>query len=445
MKRRFVILLHQTADSLPGGDSRCETHSGTHWDIMLEDETALMTWSIPPQNRNGKSFEAEAKALPAHRKHYLDYEGEISGNRGMVQRIDAGFYETLAPNQFALHGTLFNGTLLMDANKCQWQAAVNTGSMENDWIEYLHTLPCTRLIGDDAAVIGDRLITVDMLTEGVDFILAETDPQRIGRKALAVNLSDIAAMGGIPVWVFVAVALPKDARFNVPDNNNENEKNNNKAFSLSAELLKGMMPLIDRYHLELAGGDTNSWDGGLVISITVVGKVSPHGIFRRTGSQIGDKILTTGTLGGSILGHQFLFEPRLDEALYLNEHHRIHSAMDISDGLTLDLHRLLTADKAQTLGAILYEERIPVGADAEKLSALSGCPALEHALSDGEDFELLLTVDPDEAERLIREQPLLPRFGTTLYEIGEITRQSGLRLRSPDGKLNAIEPKGFLH
>ncbi|MDR3233964.1 MAG: thiamine-phosphate kinase [Planctomycetaceae bacterium] len=312
--------------------------------------------------------------------------------------------------------------------------------MEAGWIKYLRSLPNTELLGDDAAVIGSSLITVDMLTEGVDFILAETSPLLIGRKALAVNLSDIAAMGGIPRWIFTAVALPAGSLVLPQDMITPD------TFApdiLAKAIFAGMQPLIDKYGLILAGGDTNTWDGGLVISVTVIGEVSPFGIFRRSGCQPRDKIIVTGQLGGSILGHQFLFEPRISEALYLNRHSAVHAAMDISDGLTLDLSRMLT--ESGRLGATLYETQIPVSSDAVKLSLQTGRSPLEHSLSDGEDFELLLSVEPNEAVRLLTQQPLMPQYGVRLYEIGEITAESGMRLRRADASLQSIEPKGFEH
>jgi len=296
--------------------------------------------------------------------------------------------------------------------------------MEAELIKHIRSLPGTDLIGDDAAVIGDHIITVDMLTEGVDFLLAETDPTWIGRKALAVNLSDIAAMGGIPHWIFVAVALPQKG-----------------ALELAEQLLAGMRPLIEQYQLILAGGDTNTWDSGLVVSITAIGRVSERGVFRRNGGQAGDRILVTGPLGGSILRHQFCFEPRIDEALYLNKQYNIHSAIDISDGLTLDLHRLATESR---LGATLFESAIPIADDAFKLAKQSGRAPLDHALSDGEDFELLFTLSPEEAEKLLSLQPFRSS-GVTLTDIGELTAEPGLRWITAAGDCQPLLPRGFEH
>ncbi|MDR2706666.1 MAG: thiamine-phosphate kinase [Planctomycetaceae bacterium] len=293
--------------------------------------------------------------------------------------------------------------------------------MESEWIERLRSRAGTELLGDDAAVLGDTIITVDMLTEGVDFLLGQVDPTWIGRKALAVNLSDIAAMGGIPTSIVVAVALPKSS-----------------GVELAEQLYDGMEPLIQKYSLTLAGGDTNTWNGGLVISITVLGRVTPHGVLRRNGGKSGDRILVTGMLGGSILGRQFLFEPRIFESLYLNEHFDIHAAIDISDGFSLDLHRLLVESG---FGARLYEKSIPISAAAVQLSRQTGRTPLEHALSDGEDFELLLAVPPEEAEKLLAQQPLRNRFNVTLYSVAELTPELGLRFS--DG--TDLLPQGFEH
>jgi thiamine-monophosphate kinase len=293
--------------------------------------------------------------------------------------------------------------------------------MESEWIKRLRSRAGTELLGDDAAVLGDTIITVDMLTEGIDFLLGQVDPKWIGRKALAVNLSDIAAMGGVPTSIVVAVALPKSS-----------------GLQLAEQLYDGMEPLIQKYSLTLAGGDTNTWDNGLVISITVLGRVTPHGVLRRNGGKSGDRILVTGVLGGSILERQFLFEPRIFESLYLNEHFDLHAAIDISDGFSLDLHRLSVESG---VGATLYEESIPISPAAVQLSRQTGRTPLEHALSDGEDFELLLAVPPDEAEKLLDQQPLRNRFNVTLYPVAELTPEVGLRFA--DG--TNLQPQGFEH
>ncbi len=310
-------------------------------------------------------------------------------------------------------------------------------------------------IGDDAAVLppsdAPSLWTTDMLTEGVDFLLTETDPRRIGRKALAANLSDIAAMGGTPTAFLVSLALPRIPGPQVPALYKQVPALCKQVPALCkqvptplklAELLhEGMFPLEKQYGVVLAGGDTNCWDGGLVVSITVLGKAGKGGVWKRSGGKPGDVLLSTGPFGGSILERQFSFTPRVFEAMSLNEHHEIHAAMDVSDGLSLDVFRLATESG---LGATLFADDIPITDDARKLSEKTGRTPLEHALSDGEDFELILAVDPNEAEILLTSQPLNERFGTTLYRIGELTGEKGLRLRDKTG-IFPLEPKGFEH
>lgn len=304
--------------------------------------------------------------------------------------------------------------------------------MELEWIKQLRQQTKKEFIGDDAAVIdlkGQTVLTVDMLTEGVDFLLSEHCTKRIGRKALAVNLSDIAAMGAIPTAVLIALALPK------------NPSNGLGVLELAEQLYTGMKPLLEKYHVDLIGGDTNSWDGGLVLSITALGRTISKGPLRRNGAKAGDAILVTGPLGGSLLRHQFDFEPRIFESLYLNEHHEIHAAIDISDGLSLDLHRLATESR---LGAILDAEAIPITSDAVEMSKISGKLPLQHALSDGEDFELLLAVPENEAKLLIEKQPLKDRYGTTLYRIGTLTGENDFLLEESGVRIPLI-PEGFQH
>jgi len=288
-------------------------------------------------------------------------------------------------------------------------------------------------IGDDAAVLdtGNRnlVVTTDLLTEGVDFLLGQVPNEWIGRKAIAVNLSDLAAMAAKPLGVVVAVAIPR--------------KN---AAELAEEFYAGMMPLLEKYDVPLVGGDTNTWDGELVISVTAMGTVTEHGSFTRQGAKPGDRILVTGEFGGSIRHHQFHFEPRINEALYLNKHQTIHAAIDVSDGLSLDLDRLA---KASCCGAIIDRHKIPIRPDAAKpdvtkpdtTKQADRLSPLEHALFDGEDFELILAVPPDEAEHLLKQQPLT----TPLTDIGEFVPLSGQWLRSENGTTEKITPKGYLH
>ncbi|HVW37645.1 MAG TPA: thiamine-phosphate kinase [Pirellulales bacterium] len=305
--------------------------------------------------------------------------------------------------------------------------------METEFLAWLgKELPphnCLRLgLGDDAAIVAlagrpECLVTVDMINDQVDFDLAKDDPRRIGRKALAVNLSDIAAMAGRPLAAVIALALPRAG-----------------ALALAKELYLGMLPLADQFDFAIAGGDTNCWDGPLAISVTMLGEIAERGALKRSGARPGDWLLATGSFGGSILGRHFDFEPRVREALVVNERYELHAGMDVSDGLSLDASRLA---EASGCGVALRLGAIPISSAAETLAAErnDGISPLEHALSDGEDFELLLAVGADEARRLLRDQPL----GTSLTAIGEFVPEPGLWQVDLAGTRKPLPPRGWVH
>lgn len=279
-------------------------------------------------------------------------------------------------------------------------------------------------IGDDAAVVafpppGDCLVTVDMLMEGVDFLLPPATPEQIGRKSLAVNLSDIAAMAGRPVACVTSVALPRRG-----------------GLDLGCGLFEGLRQLAEAFDVAIAGGDTNTWDGPLVISITVLGEPTGVGPVRRSGALPGDWIMATGSFGGSLAGHHLDFIPRLHEAQALHQAATLHAMIDVSDGLAADLGHILEESR---VGAILDAGAIPISTAA--LAANDGRAPLEHALGDGEDFELLFTVSPDDGRRLLANPP----SATPLARIGEIVTDSGCHLRTSDGKLKSLPGSGWKH
>jgi thiamine-monophosphate kinase len=282
--------------------------------------------------------------------------------------------------------------------------------------------------GDDAAVLawrntGDCVVTTDMLTEGVDFRLEEADPRRIGRKALAVNLSDLAAMGAVPVSVVVSLALPRTA-----------------SLELAWELYEGLLPLAEEFDTLIAGGDTNAWDGGLVINVTAIGRTTERGPLLRSGARAGDAIVVTGDFGGSILGKHLDFTPRVREALHLRANYDVHAAMDVSDGLTLDLSRMC---EESGCGAELDLAAIPISRAAHEAAgrdATAGTP-LERALGDGEDFELLLAMPPDEARRLSADKTL----GVPVTIIGRFVAEGGLTAVEADGVRRPLAPRGYEH
>jgi thiamine-monophosphate kinase len=172
----------------------------------------------------------------------------------------------------------------------------------------------------------------------------------------------------------------------------------------------------------------------------VLGQATARGAVRRSGAGPGDAVLVTGPLGGSLFaGRHLRPEPRIEEALALHQAAPIHALIDISDGLSSDLAHIL--DESGGLGAVLDAQAIPIHPDALDSSRRDGIPALDHALNDGEDFELCLVVPAEDADRLLASPPPPAR----LYRVGELTDTPGLRLRTTDGPLRPIEPRGFDH
>ena len=305
--------------------------------------------------------------------------------------------------------------------------------MESELIAHLRkVLPAHPLLklgpGDDAAVLRvadleECVVTVDLLTDHVDFELSEAGARRVGRKLLAVNLSDLAAMASRPLAAVIALVLPRAG-----------------GMRLAVELYEGLLPLAEQYGVIIAGGDTNSWDGPLAASVTLLGAVTEHGPLRRDGARPGDRIVVTGQFGGSILGRHLDFEPRVGEALLLAERYRLHAGIDCSDGLSIDLNHVV---EESGCGAVVRTDAVPVAEDAYRLARKldDGSTALEHALGDGEDFELILAVPPDEARRMLADQPL----GVALVEIGEFVEAPGLWQADAKGARRALEARGYQH
>jgi thiamine-monophosphate kinase len=266
-----------------------------------------------------------------------------------------------------------------------------------------------------------------MLLEGSCFHLAEKHPgepgagtaRQIGRKAMAVNLSDIAAMAGVPVAAVVSVGLPRRC-----------------GRSLAEELYLGLREMADAFDTAIVGGDTNSWDGPLVLNVTLLGEATPRGAVRRKGARAGDWLLVTGSLGGSLLGKHLDFTPRVREALALHEAVALHAMIDISDGLAADVSHLCAESGC---GAVFRADAIPI-ADAAR-AFQDGRSPLEHALADGEDFELVFAVSPADASVLLGRQPVP---GITLTAIGECVAEEGLWLEK-DGQRLPLQPLGYVH
>lgn len=245
--------------------------------------------------------------------------------------------------------------------------------------------------GDDCALVDGYLIAADMLLDGVHFDLRQTRPELIGRKSLAVNLSDLAAMAATPRSAVISLALPQASDEQI-----------------ARGVMQGIIDLADEFEVAIAGGDTNRWSGPLVINVAVTGSPHSNGSVYRSGAQPGDWICVTGQLGGSISGHHLRFTPRVKLAQTLHSHYGLHAMIDLSDGLATDLRHILAASK---VGAMLERQALPLRDAAQG--------SVERALSDGEDFELCFTVAPDIGRRLIADQPFsdLPKIS----KVGEIT------------------------
>lgn len=278
-------------------------------------------------------------------------------------------------------------------------------------------------IGDDGAVLKGsdntrQVVVTDLLLDGVHFDLSLTTPRLAGRKALAVNLSDLAAMACWPTAAFTSIVVPR---------NLESKQ------SFLDELYAGMQEFTDRYEFCVAGGDTNSWDGPFAINVTLTGAPIADSPVLRSTAQPGDFIVVTGPLGGSLPNDRHLhFEPRLNVARQLCDHLKVHALMDISDGLSIDLTRMM---EASGTGAVVNATGIPIHQDVP--SSISPEKRLEHALNDGEDFELLATVSsvPDN----------LPT-GLRLHVIGRVTDNAGIiHLAKPNGVPEPMEVKGWQH
>ena len=317
-----------------------------------------------------------------------------------------------------------------------FQNSYNLG-VETDFVHWLlDRIPADPRLevppGDDAAVLRPparrrTVVTVDMLTEGVDFILGpHCLPWMVGHKAVAVSLSDLAAMGSRPEAIFVAVCLPRAG-----------------GDAIAHGLLEGIQAITAEHNCTLAGGDTNSWDGPLVVSVTAIGSVPPGQAWRRDGGRPGDLVVVTGSYGGSLLGRHLAVQPRCREAIFIAERFEVHAAIDVSDGLSLDLSRLL---EASGTGAVVRLDAVPIHADAVRMSQLpgDGRTPLDHALCDGEDFELVLVMPPDAAQALVAAAGQ-PPLDLPMTIIGELTAKQGLVAIAADGTRQPLAPQGYVH
>jgi len=268
--------------------------------------------------------------------------------------------------------------------------------------------------GDDCAVVEFSkkeylLFTCDMLIEGIDFT-RKVDPRLIGRKALAVSLSDIAACGGKPRYALVSLGLPKRTSLKIADG-----------------IIKGILDLAEEFKVNIVGGDLSRADK-ITLDVSVTGVVKKPQLVLRSGAKKGDVIFVSGPLGGSLKGKHLDFTPRVKEAEILVNNFKLNSMIDISDGLVQDLNHILESSSA---GAVIYEELIPISKEAS---------GLDDALYSGEDFELLFTASSQEAKKIFY------RYPQQFNPIGEIMPEKfGLRLMDRKKKGRKLPLKGFIH
>ena len=256
-------------------------------------------------------------------------------------------------------------------------------------------------IGDDVAVMemGTRalLATTDVLIEGFHFERSWTDPYRLGKKSLAVNLSDIAAMGGTPRYFLVSLGLPKDL-----------------PLSYISRFYLGLKATAKRYRVDLVGGNT-SLSQKMMITICLLGEGVRKDLLFRNGARVGDELFVSGTLGDSALGLRILQEkglrgnprpllerhlspcPRVELGQAIARHRCATAMIDISDGLLSDTRHIMEESR---VGAMIWEDRIPLSPSYRRASAIYSKNPVHMALSGGEDYELLFTAPPEKREKI---------------------------------------------
>jgi thiamine-monophosphate kinase len=303
-------------------------------------------------------------------------------------------------------------------------------------------------IGDDCAVFGPYagrffLFTTDMLVEGIHFLRDRITPYQLGWKSMAVNLSDIAAMGGRPLVSLVSLAIPVQTDV-----------------ELIRTLYKGMKDICGLHKVNIVGGDTVASPDALVINVSLIGDVGEHEVLYRSGARPGDKIYITGTVGDSAAGLKILkneiVPPASMSSHFIKAHNeprplihtgkaiaasRVASAMiDVSDGLLSDLGHIC---KESGVGGLLFRSKIPLSSELKRLASVANFNPLDLALSGGEDYLLLLTVPEQKTQDL--ELLSKGKRPFPLYLIGEIAKGAGIRMVSDDGSVEVVSPKGFDH
>ncbi len=305
-------------------------------------------------------------------------------------------------------------------------------------------------IGDDVAVLGHRgdeliLATVDSQVESIHFLRDRITPWQLGRRALAINLSDIAAMGGTPEHALVSLALPRETEV-----------------AWVEELYRGMREEADRAGVAVVGGNMARSPWGIFIDVCVLGRVRREHLLLRSGARPGDRVLVTGWLGDSAAGLRLVLEaglavteaerelllgrhltptPRLAESGVLARSGRVTAMIDVSDGLSSDIGHI--CDRSR-VGVRIWAGCLPISAAAARVAELTGTPAWQLALAGGEDYELCFTAPADAVEEL--KAAVTAATGTPVMVVGEIVPAAeGRRLVLPDGGEAPLEARGWEH
>ncbi len=304
-------------------------------------------------------------------------------------------------------------------------------------------------LGDDTAVIkidhNKALIaTCDIQIEDQHFRLKHISTYQLGRRAIAVNLSDIASMGGKPSFALVSLGLPP--KFSVIDYD---------------RLFQGIKDELSQYSAHLVGGNLAKTENKLIVDVTMLGEVHPDRLLSRSGSKVGDKIFVTGKLGESGAGFHILEAfgqhypekyanlvkahlqptPRIEAGKMIAETEIATSMIDISDGIASDLYHIC---QMSGVGAEIHSKRLPLPENIEEVSEIAHTNPLNIAMHSGEDYELLFTVKPDVIPALITE--ISNKLSLLITEIGHIvTRTEGYYLIDSQQNRIPILPKGWDH
>jgi thiamine-monophosphate kinase len=312
-------------------------------------------------------------------------------------------------------------------------------------------------IGDDAAAVRVSskqllLLTTDILVEGVHFDRRLQSFWQIGWRAMVANVSDIAAMGGLPRFALVSICLPQTI-----------------SVEQTEEIYDGMQAVADEHHFQIIGGDTVSSPRDVVISIGLSGDVEEKSLVTRGGARIGDLICVTGELGGSQAGLAMLQlansdqksnfaslpqaewsivrdrhlrpRPRLKEARLLAQSGQVHAMIDVSDGLAGEVGHIA---EQSCVGAEIYREKIPVGSQTQRVARHLGLSVMDFALHGGEDFELVFTISPAKAAGVIEK--VRQKTETPISIIGEVLPAGeGIVLVSPQENREPLLTEGYRH